>query len=460
MKQPSGFALTVLLLIGQHCLCQPVLNSKEVINGVYVYQDFKDPAVLYYNASTLELSKSSAGKPDFNIRSYRYEGNGYLGDKNKYRFVNYVYLSLEMRPIEKSLLNDIKREKGIDILLKPLPIQHIEVDLLIPVKKDKEFYEAEAFPENGKESQNRIWTKRNYRIRLDDYAAQLLMHQIQSEQLAISIGYTLFSPVVRGKSSDLGVIGNTDAHKAKQFQQLSLDDISDTTQIIFPIISNAFPVEIDLQKWSDLVEKKDVTITTGYPHVEVRCYDFKYRLRPELDRKEVELRTLSVTGKFEIQVVEFNRNNPLNVTQILSFKKPIDLTRPLEYRFREYAARTVKQTAWKKHASWTDIINISTPVESLPFQKKLLKLETDPALFEKVKLDYLEITLDYQLHEKRTKKKVVLTTKNWRKEVEFHLDKSTMIRYWIKWKYANGEKKYTSKNTLKGNYLFINTPPL
>jgi hypothetical protein len=129
----------------------------------------------------------------------------------------------------------------------------------------------------------------------------------------------------------------------------------------------AVEIAADATRWPDRFRRIDLNqaLPPGFLGLEVRCYDFADALRPDLERKLVEVRAVTAGGHAAVQTVRFGATRPPVAT--LRFAQAVRLGRPFRWRTVEVArdGATVT-TPWSDRADWTSLLDATSPPETRP----------------------------------------------------------------------------------------------
>jgi len=460
------FGLVIQIGIGQ-----PMIASKQLINDFEIYKDFKKPNLFYYGPGDLKLAEDINEKPLFQLLEMRYTGTSAYADVEEKRFLNVVQFTVLMNPISRTELKTIKNKLGGKyISLRPLPVKNVEAILVAPVEDAKGGYQRigksgsfQAESSSGKSSKSSYWTERTFTLKLENHEAQLLWDQVETGKLALSFGYAFYADVMSGGVGEIKVTGNSDL--VDKMDAASSDIISADTSISTQVIkSNAFPIYVDVNQWPGLLKKIDINeeVPPAYAALEVKCYDFADNLRPDLALKTIEIHAIGVSGTpIKLPSKKFMKGQPDLHTLQIRFPYAVKMDKPLRYKVSEYTLEGNKiELEWVTKDSWSEIIDITTPVDLNQIAKKELEIEADPLDWIENEIQKVQFIIKYSLNGKTLQltstieKEEALPLKT----LSFQYDKTESFVCQNLWYLDDGTVVNSEEYFITDDYKFLDPP--
>lgn len=387
---------------------QPVISSRQVIEGFEVYKDFKSPNLYYYAPGKLSLATETNGRPRFQLVEMRYTGTACTDDQGEQRFLNLAQFTVKMSPVSPDILNNIR--KGIsasrNIKLKPVPIRYIDSYLVTPVGKDAEGNERQKRIGNGSSTNpdaasgpgGSYWTERTFTLKLENYEAELLWNQISTGKLAVSFGYAFYADAINGNQSSVRLSGDS-AFVSQMENAMEEANAADTTVASMMIRSDAFGIAIDVNQWPDALKKLDVNegVPPAYPALQVACYDFSDALRPDLALKKIEVEAIGVGGQPLAPIsAKFNLGNAEANFIDLKFPFAVRMDRPMRYRITEFTTKGERSVGpWLEKDNCSELIDITTAFDQNKQMRRTLELEVDAEAMDASEIAAAVIHLNY-----------------------------------------------------------------
>ncbi len=343
---------------------QPDYDSKTAINGIHIYQDNTDPLLFYYEPGVLVLARNGNGKPDFQFLDMRYTGSKCYNDQGEKNFMSLVQFTVEMTKIEADDLKAARKNlKKRNIKLIPLPITHITSKLIIaPIENsDNGVMKEGALEATGKDGYSTskvFWTKRSFVVKLNNHESQVLNDQLSNGRLGMSLAYSY--------NSDFKINEDIEAKGSPELLEAVLeankdDEVMTENRIVK---SDAIAIGIDVKKYPGTIMQIDLNkeMPPAYAGTEIRCYDFKNKLRPDLYIKIVEIQAQSVDNEKEVIVeARFLKNHSDIYTKHISFPYAIYVNAPMRYRITEITNEGERMVSdWKNKESCSSVIDITT----------------------------------------------------------------------------------------------------
>jgi len=136
----------------------------------------------------------------------------------------------------------------------------------------------------------------------------------------------------------------------------------------YPVLADAFNIEVDLDRWPDLCKQVDINsgVPPDYAALAVYCYDFQNDLRPDLYARRIEIEAEGVSGSIVKVNVTFQRSQQDLYHHRVRFPYAVRIDRPFRYRIVNIGEENGNHvSAWKVINSWTSIIDITSKVYNL-----------------------------------------------------------------------------------------------
>ena len=466
-----------LWMLPAFLIAQPVLSTRQQIEGVDIYPDFKQEDVYYYAPAKLTLGTDPNGKPQFQLVQMRYTGTACANDQGDKHFLNLAQFTVKMVPIETAVLSSIQAslKKGrITPELRPIPIRYIESYLVAPVGKNPEGqeqfkrigsnggFEADASSASGKT----YWHERVFTLKLENYESQILWKQVSEGSLSISFGYAFYADAVLGRRVETVLSGDSSFTSQMEDAAEAAAMVADEDTTVSPQIirSNAFPIYIDVEKWPESLKKLDINegMPPAYPALQIACYDFSDELRPDLALKKIEVEAIGVGGqplkpvsvRFSPGKAELNNLN-------LHFPFAVRMDRPMRYRVIEFTrAGERSMSSWTEKESCSELIDITTKKEKNDLVRHYIELEVDQELMQERKLKTCRVAIRYHWAGQARKQIVELHASDPLplQELRFIYNKTQTISYQVAWEHEDGNIERGPKMELKTNYYFLSPP--
>lgn len=460
----SYFLWLISFSMNFQAFSQPDLSTKQIIEGNEIYRDFRRMNVYYFMPGKLRLATEADGKPKFMLIASRYTGTSVYGDAGEKKFRNILQFGISMEQTSIETLQKIKNQLGGNqISLFTMPIKNIETMVLLPSASGNEVQKIGkngAFTSgNGEDNQGGYWKERMYSIHLENYEAELVTKILQEGKLLLSFSYAFIGNAIRGTK----IIKKVSSPR-QVFQSVPTESIqvikADTVITTLPLRSETISIDVDASKWN-FIRKIDINdnVPPAYSVLEARCYDFTNQLRPDLAVKVLDI---EATGLNDVMVslpsIKFLSSQPSVNTISASFPYAVKLTKPLRYRISEYKKNGERiKLDWITKENWIDIIDITTPIDSLKFQTKSIDVEATLDLFQDTEISNIEAVFYYKNEGKDNQSSVSFNKENdlLLKTVSFVADTNSQILVKIT---VNGTEKTFETETIgiKENYLLIN----
>jgi hypothetical protein len=364
---------------------QPDLRRPLAAAALTLFPDDRRPDLFYYTPGDLALGSDAAGHPDIRLLEMRYYGTGADGHPGLIHFRALLSFRVEMagpgHDELESALAELEAQHG-RVELRPLPIRRIEAAVVYaPIGepgaaerpsdeggalRDGHFEPGDSAAEGG----DGFWRERVYTLRLDPFSAQALRWALENGRTLISFGYAIFADGI-GPDTPLEDLSGSPELIAALSESLGAagDSASGTSAPRGVLVhAGASAITVDAARDSGLVQSIDINeqMPPGYPVLEVRCYDFRDGLRPDLYEKAVEIEAEAVNGRTVRMTVSFGLAQPdLYVSRPRS-RFALRLDRPYRYRLLEVRRDgELIEHAWQERESWAEMLDVTTPADSL-----------------------------------------------------------------------------------------------
>jgi len=376
----SQVSLSTLIYINS-LIAQPDLSSGRMINSIQIFNDINSPTRYYYTPGKLVIARSTDGKPDFKFVRTRYTGT-YLGsDQGGSRFRSALFFRVVMENRGQKIIDELKtilRKENQQIEIRPLPIKHLQAIVNDPLSNAEadsihdmrqgagDFYAPSS---KGYSNRSEFWTERDFSLNLDDASSQLLWGALQKRQVIISVSYAFLADMAVRDISKFEYKGSADW--IQTFKQGVVDSTNKKdSQMIYdyPVLADAFNIEVDLDRWPDLCKQVDINsgVPPDYAALAVYCYDFQNDLRPDLYARRIEIEAEGVSGSIVKVNVTFQRSQQDLYHHRVRFPYAVRIDRPFRYRIVNIGEENGNHvSAWKVINSWTSIIDITSKVYNL-----------------------------------------------------------------------------------------------
>jgi hypothetical protein len=320
----------------------------------------------------LKLVTDKDGKPDFKFIQMRYAGTRATDDQGVFNLKSLLAFRVANHKPSRQKIDSIKQViklEGTSIKsLKPIAISNLKAELIhaadtnnidsLSTKYNDGFFES-----TDKKSTSTNWTERDFILRLNNTDAQIFWEGFQTNQPTISVNYTYSSKMFTSKSESYLASGSTDLSKELEEKYKENDSIPDQNILEMVVNSGSIAIEIDTEKWPDLIKQIDINERTpaGYPVLDVYCYDFNSELNHDLYAKRIEIKAVGVNNSAVEFKYTFKNSEPDVYAKNIKFKYAIKLDQPYQYRVTKiYLDGLYQRSEWTTKASWSEILDITT----------------------------------------------------------------------------------------------------
>ncbi len=404
-----SFVILIWVLSLQASSSQPVNAPIGQACQRLVYPDLTKRHTYYYSPGKINVRLDQDNKPQMSLLSLRYTGSHCYRDTDEKRFFNQFQVEMEMEPIHKDTIRQIR-----DLLklpksskIKPLPIQELSAHLLVPVADEQGDFQYRKLGSGStthkeKGTSNNYWSSRIFTIMLEASEAELLQRQIKEKQLGISFSYTFYSEMADISSATFELQGDEELIEGIT-AEIDKSNVakSDTTLYVQPIISESFALDLDSNP--DWIKNIDINeqMPPAYGALELRCYDFKDQLRPDIFMKTVEIEAVGISGKTVRTDVSFKYSQPDLHTHFIQFKYAIRMNEPIRYRVIQYDMDGNESIGeWNEKDICSSLIDVTTPSDDNAIQEYTLDMELNPeTLFsDSSTIQQVDIIILYQIN--------------------------------------------------------------
>jgi hypothetical protein len=375
------FALLALSLLfpAGSLWAQPDFGGEQRIGDLVVFPDHLNVNRFYYAPGPLRLAQRE-GIPAVRFLLTRYVGTSVRGDQGEVSYFARLTFGIEMDGPKGEELRDaasrLASRTGRQPELRPLPIRRLEARVIFtpigeavsPDTLDEGHFEAAE--DSGRSSNDGFWHRRTYSLRLDRQSAEAVWKTLEDGQALVSFAYAFITEGLPGGagSGDLRMSSAVTEEERAKFEAAVPrgDDPSSAEEGLVEqaVRADAFAVELDASRHADLIMVHDLNqlhVDPAYSVLEVRCYDFRNGLRPDLWMKRVELAAEAVNGRTARITVTFSASEPDLHAESVRFPYAVRLDRPLRYRVVEIARDGTRvATDWHEKDSWVGLIDATS----------------------------------------------------------------------------------------------------
>jgi hypothetical protein len=210
------------------------------------------------------------------------------------------------------------------------------------------------------------WSERVFTISPDDNTSQALWDAFHSGKVMLSLSYSFAAQGILPEEEKPVVEGNV---KIPEDVVKPPKEAEKPKPGSHPVLADTIAVLVDASKYPDRFQKVDIveSIPPAYAMLSVYCYDFNNQLRPDLDRKTIEVQASSVTGKPVVVSATFSSSRPDIYSATLRFPFAVYISRPYRYRLREVSSDgTIKTKPWRDGKPWSVMLDITSPPDERP----------------------------------------------------------------------------------------------
>lgn len=367
MKGRAALAL-LATLFASNAAGRPEPARRLTAAGLELFPDHGLPGRYYYLPLGLELLRGSDGEPGLDLLQVRYLGRYATADEGTALFRSLLTFRVGLLApgpaAVEAARHALSRRAGRRAEVHPLPIHHAETTLLLATPGDPgagtplPAGHLEAAGDEGRSSRTAYWSERRYSVRLDASSAQLVAAALERGQALFSLSYAFFAEIVAGAvPGELASSGG-----GRGGPELPAAGPHSGERAVVPVVTGTAAIEADAGRWPRLIRKVDLNdrLPPAYAALDVLCFAFRDRLRPELAVRRVEVVAEGVAGDPVRREVLFEESDPDLVSASLRFPFAVRLDRPYRYRtidvLRDGSAAT---GPWRSVVSWTPLLDVT-----------------------------------------------------------------------------------------------------
>lgn len=378
--------LAACLILAPKAWSEPDLRTARAVGPCVVYRDDRRADLFFFGPGDIALRQSAEGEPDLHFLQTRYTGSATTGDSSSVKFHSLLTFGVTMngpslRDIQATRDALVAERVAVNPELRPLPIQRLEAGLIYSVLgRGDESGGDHALPSGHFEeapgqagaSPAPFWSQRTYSLRLDPHTAQAFAAALKQGQVLLSVGFAFYATGI-APDKPLASLAGTPALRAELHRSESASGESQPPgpRADVPkghlIKAGSTGVTLDVRRWPNAFRQVDLNegVPPGYPVLEVRCYDFRDRLRPELQEKRIEIEGLAVGRGTARLTVRFGMDQPDLFAQRARFPVAVRLQHPYRYRTTEIGSDGGSRSSeWKRVESWNPVLDVTT--ETVP----------------------------------------------------------------------------------------------
>ncbi|MEN8145532.1 MAG: hypothetical protein ABFS14_11340 [Gemmatimonadota bacterium] len=367
----------VPIFLGADCssaqAAQPALDQARAMGPLTVFPDAHVPGRFYYVPGPLRLAEDD-GHPAVRFLITRRTGTRLTGDQGETRLFAHLTFDIEKDAVRADMLAKARQVLTAEGVSQPelrlLPIRRTEAQVVFAPLAGGAIDTLPAGDfENLAPSTGTI-SERRYTLRLDRHTAEAMWKMLESERTMVSFSYAYVAEGVVGSGGELEVEGDMEGFG-------DIDDARHSgSSDLRSVRADAFEVMIDPERNSDMIRVVDLSANRAPPPwhgvLDIRCYDFRNGLRPDLAMKMVELEAEAANGRTARKLVIFRASEPDEAVHRLRFPFAVRLEETLRYRVREITTDGEELDLGWQERPWIGVLDVTTPQERL-------ETETDAA---------------------------------------------------------------------------------
>ncbi|MCI4670717.1 MAG: hypothetical protein MRZ79_21460 [Bacteroidia bacterium] len=372
-----------------------MLNTERSMEGLRIFQDFKDSSLYYYVPPPLQLKIEKSGRPSFQFLAMRYTGSSCRANEGGNEFLSVAQFTIQRPLADKNQIYQVERslrqQTGNWVRLKPIPLAGIGAELVAPVGSNPNGHPQNRrlggvnISENGPSE----WEEKTFTLKLNPHEAQLLIQNMEKEQLSISFSYTYLASAIPGISNSLILEGDSSSRSKLQELKEDVTADSDTTVGSHVVFGNTLEILADVNTWPQNLKKVDVNadgFPVGFPSLELRCYDFADGLRPDLAIKRVSLQAYTLGGQLSRPInYQFSAQQTFTIEQQVNFPVVLDMSRGYRYQITEIKndGSISKSNGWTEANFCEGLLDLTTNPDQNPIAHQVLEVELSQEDMEK-----------------------------------------------------------------------------
>lgn len=344
--KPGRLLALAALLAAWPAVALPNLSRARLVGPLTLYPDDRRASLYYYGPGEISLAQGTDGRPELSFLLARYAGTAATGDQGAIVYRSLLTVGVRQNQPTPAQLEVARRGLVRGAELRPLPIQRLEARLgYTPLNAPEANELPEGHFEGGMDGASGAqWQNRTYVLALGPSEAELLWGAFERGQLVLSFSYVYFA---LGKGSDR-----------------EPESLPEPRQVR----AGATSLAVDARRWPENLRKVDINqdLPPGYAVTSLYCYDFQDALRPDLYEKSVELVAAGVGGKEVRTHARFSAHEPDIFALSLRFPVAVQMDRPLRFRAIETLLDGTERHGPWREASWSRILDVTTPPEARP----------------------------------------------------------------------------------------------
>jgi len=343
----------------------PVLGEPITAGPLRLFPDDADARLFYYPPGPLAVAQAADGGPDLRFLLLGYVGTPATGDEGAWVARAILSFRVTQQPVAAAALAAARATLPPGATLRAVPAGPLEAHLVwtptdAGADAARDLGQASFEPVEGAAAADGGWTERQVLLTPGPSDAALLWGALQRGRLILSFGWAHHATgLARRPGRLVASPGVPTDGVPPEPPQTPVDQV---------VGSGAVEVAADATRWPDRFRRLDLNqaVPPGFAVLEIRCYDFQEGLRPDLERKLVEVRATTLTGRPALQAVRFGRRGPSPVAT-LRFPQAVRLDRPFAWRTVEVGQDgTVATAPWQERSDWIPIIDATSPPEARP----------------------------------------------------------------------------------------------
>lgn len=349
---------------------QPALDRARAAGPLTVYPDAEVGGRFYYTPGPLELATRADGRPAVLFLVTRYTGTRVTGDQGESSLFAHFSFDIEQKGVRADALDAARRSLAADGVSRPdlrlLPIRRTEVQVVFaPLGGGAADTLRSGDFENRAASAGTL-SERRFTLRLDPHTAEALWRMLESERTLVSFSYAYVAEGVTESGGELVVEGSLDDEVTPPGPDLVA---AEPNAGLRAVRADAFRLTLDPERDADLIQLVDVNaeraLQPAHGVLDVRCYDFRNALRPDLVMKMIELEGEAANGRTARHLVIFKASEPDEAVHRVRFPFAIRLDEPLRFRVREIATNGEQVDLGWQERSWIGVLDVTTPLDRL-----------------------------------------------------------------------------------------------
>lgn len=372
-QRATVVTLAAVLLAGSStpaATAQPALDRAGAAGPLTVFPDSKVEGRFYYVPGRLELATRNE-RPAMLFLLTRYTGTRLTGDQGESEIFAHLSFDVEQDAVRADALESARRVLESEGVSRPdirlLPVRRTEAQVVFaPLGGGQaDTVSGGAFENRGRTAGT--LSERRFTVRLDRYTAEAVWKMLESERTLVSFSYAYVAEGVVGSGGELRVTGELSSTADAALDPEAMAAEGETA--LRTVRADAFQVTLDPDRDADLIRVIDVNaeraLQPAHGVLDIRCYDFRNGLRPDLAMKMVELEGEAANGRTARKLVIFKATEPDEAVHRLRFPFAVRLDSPLRFRVREIASNGEETDLGWQERSWVGVLDVTTSRERL-----------------------------------------------------------------------------------------------